>query len=149
MSVLGEKNSLDAWHIHTAEQHGMFCFLCIDFPLRDAVEHARKKDPFRRLKTEVLLPSELGQRISLLPVDTNVLSYVGSSFPVHHELSWPNQKRNPPRDLPAAPRPHGSRRSAPRDPIPDQDVTLECHRSGAQQPDTVESEHAKPTWRDC
>ncbi len=94
---LGEKNSLDAWHIHTAERHGMFCFLCIDFPLRDAAEREKEKQPFVALKTQILTPSEFGKMIGLVPVNTNILSYEGSSFPVHAEYSWPDQRRNRPR----------------------------------------------------
>lgn len=93
LDVLGEKNSFDAWHIHTAETHGLFCFLHIDFKLDGHVRSNRLKAPLSTLKTRILRPSELAEIIGLLPVDTALLSYEGASFPVHAELSVPGQGR--------------------------------------------------------
>src|SRR6202035_5318615 len=74
LKVLGEKSSLDAYHIFTAEKHGLFCFLHIDFPLADKVSKSLAKPPFTGLHTRILLPSELARLLGILPVATNLLT---------------------------------------------------------------------------
>ncbi len=60
VAQLGEKNSQDAWHIHTAEIHGLFCFLTMDFKLLRTIEAASRKDPVKSLRTLVLTPEDFG-----------------------------------------------------------------------------------------
>lgn len=94
LNLFGDENSLDAYHIYTAEQSGMFCFLHIDFRLAGRVNQDRKKEPLIDLKTKILTPSEFGKTIGLLPVDTNILSFEGKNFPVRPDLHWETQQRN-------------------------------------------------------
>lgn len=92
-TLVGQKSSLDAYHIFTAEKFDMFCFLHIDFPLAEKVKQNQAKKPFQRLKTKIFTPSDLGKLIGLLPVDTNLLSYEDASFPVRPDLHRDTQAR--------------------------------------------------------
>jgi hypothetical protein len=95
LEVLGEKLSLDAYHIYTAERHGLFCFLHIDFALADRVSKSSTKAPFTELRTRVLLPSELARLFGVLPVATNLLTLADddTSFPVRADLHSEKQQR--------------------------------------------------------
>jgi len=97
LKLLGQKNSLDAYHIYTAERFGLFAFLHIDFRLEAVIAQHSTNPVLANLKTKVLKPSQLGKLLGLLPIDTNILSYEGSSFPVHPELHWDTQARKRPR----------------------------------------------------
>lgn len=67
--LLPEKSNFDAWHIRTAETHGLFCFLTMDFKLRVAFEKNRNKEPIASLCTKVMTPAEFGRHIGLSPID--------------------------------------------------------------------------------
>lgn len=90
---LGEKQSLDAWHIATAERHGMHCFLTMDFKLRRSVERWKDSEPFRSMMTRVLTPEELGRELRITPVPPHLHSYNDASFPVRSDLHVPGEKR--------------------------------------------------------
>jgi hypothetical protein len=92
---LGEKQSLDAWHICTAERNGMFCFLTMDFKLRRTVERWKDDEPFKSLKTRVLTPEELGRDWRIVPVAPHLHGYDDASFPVRLDLHVPGEKRTP------------------------------------------------------
>ena len=92
---LGRSNSQDAWHICTAEAHGMFCFLTMDFRLRRAVEDRLRREPFKSLRTCVMTPAELGRHLGISPVPTDILSHNGASFFVRSDLCWPEERRQP------------------------------------------------------
>jgi len=94
LKLLGQKHSLDAYHIYTAEKFGMFYFLHIDFKLGNLIAQHASKPVLANLKTKVLTPSQLRKLLGLLPIDTNILSYKGSSFSVHPELHWDMQARS-------------------------------------------------------
>lgn len=94
---LGSSNNLDAWHIHTAEMHNLFCFLTMDFRLKRTIEGIRHLEPFRSLTTKVMTPVEFGETFGLLPVPPVTLSYHNASFPVRADLNWSNNKRNRPK----------------------------------------------------
>ncbi len=94
--ILGPKNSQDAWHIRTAEVHGMFCFLTMDFSLCRSFDGRREQEPIKSLRTKVMTPSQLGKYLRLFPVDPNLLSYAGASYPVRPDLHWPDEKRQRP-----------------------------------------------------
>lgn len=96
VSIWGQKNSLDAHHVCTAEKTGMYCFLHLDFPLAERVRQNRNKPPLNTLQTQILLPSLLGAKLGVLPVDTHLLSYRRASFPVRPDLSWPDKRRQRP-----------------------------------------------------
>lgn len=95
--LLGPKNSQDAWHIRTAEIHGMFCFLTMDFRLCKILDGRRNQEPVRSLQTKVWTPMQLGKYLGLIPVNPVLLSYNDASYPVRADLHWPNSKRNRPR----------------------------------------------------
>ncbi|WP_321389421.1 hypothetical protein [Emcibacter sp.] len=97
VNLIGQKYSLDAHHIHTAELYEMDCFLNIDFKLGNSIKREIKKKPLSELKTKIVLPSELAAIIGLKPINTRVLSYKDSSFPIRSDLSRPKQERIPPK----------------------------------------------------
>lgn len=93
VAVLGRKNSQDAWHIRTAEKYGLFCFLTMDFKLIETLDAQRNSPRIQSLKTSVMTPAELGQRLRLFPIKPQILSYTNASFPVCNDLAWPDGKR--------------------------------------------------------
>lgn len=99
LSLLGEKSSQDAWHIYTAEKHGLFAFLHIDFPLAAKFQQNKNKPPIRDLKTRVLLPSEFSKLFHILPVNTNLLGKEKDGFfPMRDDLHMPDQRRRSRKD---------------------------------------------------
>ncbi len=92
---LGPSNSQDAWHIRTAEIHGFFCFLTMDFRLLRTIESKRGSEVLKSLRTRVMTPLEFGEHFGLMPVPPNILSYNDASFFVRPDLSWPESKRRP------------------------------------------------------
>jgi len=95
--LLPKKSNLDAWHIHTAHTHGLYCFLAVDFPLTDNFRRASQRKEFPQLNTRLMLPSELAAAIQLRPIETFAISYQDASWFVHPELSSPDNKRTSPR----------------------------------------------------
>lgn len=96
--LLGIKNNQDAWHIRTAEVHGMDCFLTMDFKLCKTLDQRRNQEPIRSLRTKVWTPMQLGKCLGLIPVDPVLFSYNKADCLVRPELHWPNsQRRNRPR----------------------------------------------------
>lgn len=93
VAVLGRKNSQDAWHIRTAEKHGLFCFLTMDFKLIDTLEGQKGASRIKSLGTKVMTPHQLGSYMELHPIAVDLLSYIGASFFVRGDLSWPDGKR--------------------------------------------------------
>lgn len=95
----GEKQSLDAYHIYTAEKFGLFALLHIDFKLDGTVQRKSKVMPFKDLKTRVLLPSQFAKIIRLLPVQTNLLTLSNDDtfFPTRSDLHAQDQRRHGPR----------------------------------------------------
>ena len=67
--LLGNRNAKDAWHIRTADVHGLFCFLTMDFKLRENIEQKKNIKPLSSLKTKVMTPQEFGVHIGLLPIN--------------------------------------------------------------------------------
>ncbi|MCB9992242.1 MAG: hypothetical protein H6873_01145 [Hyphomicrobiaceae bacterium] len=98
VKVLGTKSSLDAWHIRTAEKHGLFCFLTMDFKLCRKVRESQDREPIKSLKTKVMSPQELGEFLGLRPIPLNLLSYHGASWFVRPDLHMPGGKRRPLRE---------------------------------------------------
>jgi hypothetical protein len=97
LKVLGPRNSQDAWHIRTAEVHGMYCFLTMDFKLSKNIEERRNQEPVRSLRTRVMTPLQLGHHLWMLPVNPSLLSYNDASYPVRPDLHWPDAKRRRPK----------------------------------------------------
>jgi hypothetical protein len=95
--LLPKKSNLDAWHIHTAHKHDLYCFLAIDFPLSDNIQRISRHKEFPHLNTKLMLPSELAAAIQLRPIETFAISYQDASWFVHPELSSPDNKRTSPR----------------------------------------------------
>ncbi|QND46975.1 hypothetical protein HB780_14655 [Rhizobium lusitanum] len=92
---LGQKNNLDAWHICTAERHGLFCFLTMDFRLKNLVAANSGKEPFASLRTRVMTPEDLGDFLGIRPIAPKFFSYHGASWPVRPDLHWPTNSRRP------------------------------------------------------
>ncbi len=95
--LLPKKSNLDAWHIHTAHKHKLYCFLAVDFPLTDNFAKASQGKGFPHLETKLMLPSELAAAIQLRPIETFAISYEDSSWFVRPELHTPDNKRTSPR----------------------------------------------------
>lgn len=93
--VLGEKNSQDAWHIRTAERHGLFCFLTMDFKLVRLVRQQAHREPLRSLRTLILTPADLGQQLKVAPLPPHLFTYNNATFFVRADLSMPGGKRRP------------------------------------------------------
>lgn len=93
---LGTGNTQDAWHIRTAELHGHFCFLTMDFALCKNFDSRRGQEPIRSLRTRVMTPLELGEYLGLFPLHPSLFSYTDASYPVRADLSWPDGKRHRP-----------------------------------------------------
>lgn len=93
--LLGTKNSQDAWHIRTAEIHGLYCFLTMDFSLLRTLESQKGNELVRSLQTRVISPGDFGRHFRIKPVPTQIISYDGASFPVRPDLHWPDGKRRP------------------------------------------------------
>lgn len=93
VNLLGEKSSFDAWHIFTAEQHSMYCFLTMDFKLIEKFERLSSNAPIKNLNTRILSPNQLGEFLRLKPLHPRLLSYNDASWPVRADLYWPNNKR--------------------------------------------------------
>jgi hypothetical protein len=93
--LLGPRNSLDAWHIRTAEAHGLFCFLTMDFRLLRNVSTKHEKEPLKSLHTRIMSPLQFGRHFRMLPVQPHVFAYTNASWPVRPELCWPDGKRRP------------------------------------------------------
>jgi hypothetical protein len=56
LEILGEENSLDAYHNFTAEKHGLDAFLHFDLKLdRQLKQHGIRREPLRH-RTRPLLP---------------------------------------------------------------------------------------------
>ena len=72
------KSNFDAWHIRTAEMHGLFCFLTMDFRLRRVVEKNINKEPIASLNTKVMTPEEFGKHIGISPIDPYICELVES-----------------------------------------------------------------------
>jgi hypothetical protein len=96
---LGQKQSLDAYHVYTAEKFGLFAFLHIDFKLDGSLQRKSTTKPFEDLKTRILLPSQFAKTIGLLPVPTNLLTLADDDtfFPTRADLHVQDQKRHRPK----------------------------------------------------
>lgn len=92
---LGPKNSLDAWHIRTAERIGAFCFLTMDFSLMRTLRAQHGAKTVRTLTTRVLTPEQLGKELKLLPVEPHILSYCDANGPVNNRHYMPGRTRQP------------------------------------------------------
>lgn len=95
LNRLGERQSLDAWHIRTAEVHGLYCFLTADLKLRRSVERWKDYEPFKSMSTKVLTPSEFGKAFGMLPTPPHFQSYTNASFIVRSDLHMPGERRRP------------------------------------------------------
>ena len=93
VSVLGRKNSQDAWHIRTAEKYGLYCFLTMDFSLLKTLEAQKNASRIRRMTTAVMTPADLGRRLGLIPIAPHIFSYTNASFQVRSDLAWPEGRR--------------------------------------------------------
>jgi hypothetical protein len=90
---LGKKCSQDAWHIRTAERHGLFCFLTTDQPLIKACKSLMQKEPLRSLATRIMTPEELGAHLDIRPVKPYLLSYNDADWFVRMDHTMPEERR--------------------------------------------------------
>lgn len=97
VSHLGQKNSLDAWHIATAERYHADYFLTMDYKLKRLVDALSHKPPFDALKTRVVTPIDLGRQLHLTPVQPRFFSYHGASWFVRSDLHWSDNRRQRPK----------------------------------------------------
>jgi hypothetical protein len=97
--ILGPKSDQDAWHIATAEAHGCYCLLTMDFKLLRSISAQKKNVTISRLRTKILSPEAFGEFLGLSPVSPRLLSFHDASFPVLPSESlpgstrWPSRKR--------------------------------------------------------
>jgi hypothetical protein len=81
VAVLGRKNSQDAWHIRTAETHGLFCFLTMDFSLMKCLESQKNAPRIRGMKTLVMTPADLGSYLKLPPIAPHLSAIPAPAIP--------------------------------------------------------------------
>ncbi|MFH1217775.1 MAG: hypothetical protein V1706_14870 [Pseudomonadota bacterium] len=93
VSVLGPKNSQDAWHIVTAEHNNCYCFLTMDFKLVRNIRAQSKNATIKSLKTKILTPEEFGKELGIIPMSPRLYSYHNADYPVRHDINWPDSKR--------------------------------------------------------
>ena len=86
LSVLGQKNSQDIWHLVTAEREGCYCLLTMDYRLIKTLESQKNNKFVKSLKTKVMTPEQLGKEWNLRPVHHRFFSYHGASTPVRTDL---------------------------------------------------------------
>lgn len=96
-SKLDHDDSNDAWHIATAERHDLFCFLTMDFKLKNKIRARLTLPPFSALKTRIMTPEEFGKEFNLIPMPPVLFSYNDASFFVRPDLHWENNTRQPPK----------------------------------------------------
>lgn len=99
LAGVGQGNSLDAYHLFTAECFGVPYYLTMDFRFLRKLSSLKSEEPFASLKTRCLRPSELGELLGLLPVHTWLLSFEAASFPVRPDLHSPTQRRTEPKTV--------------------------------------------------
>lgn len=95
VKVLGASNTQDAWHLRTAELHGLPYFLTMDYRLVRNIAAQKRNRSISSLTTEAITPSALGARLGLIPYPPLLLSYTDASYPVRPDLSMPGDKRRP------------------------------------------------------
>lgn len=93
--LLGPKNDQDAWHITTAEERGLFCFLTWDQKLLKTVKQRSRKEPLNNLRTRIMSPGDLGQHLGVVPVSPLYLSYGGRDAMVRTDFTMPSERRRP------------------------------------------------------
>lgn len=94
--LIGRKNNLDAWHIHTAHSHKLFCFLTMDIRLCNSISTLESQKKLPPLLSRVMLPSQLAAYLKIPSIHTAVFSHRWSSFPVHSEMFRPENRRRGP-----------------------------------------------------
>lgn len=95
---LGPNGTQDAWHVRTAEQHGMFCFLTMDRPLLNACRQLAKKEPLRSLTTRIMSPTDFAAQLGLRRMPPDMLSYNDASWFVRRDHTMPGETRRKLRD---------------------------------------------------
>lgn len=95
VKVLGPNNTQDAWHLRTAEIHGLPYFLTMDYRLIRNIAAQKRNRLIASLTTEAITPSALGSKLGLVPYPPVLLSYTNASYPVRADLSLPGDKRGP------------------------------------------------------
>lgn len=94
LEALGnDKHSQDAWHIRTAQTHGMFGFLTMDYSLIRLVNSQKKRIIQAGVMTKILTPEILNSEFGLGSVAPYLFSFNNASFPVRADLHWPDQRR--------------------------------------------------------
>lgn len=93
LDALGPSNSQDAWHVRTAEVHGVPYFLTMDWKLIGALKAQSGRSVIKLLKTRVLTPTDLGKILGLMPFPPVLLSYNDASFFVRADLHMPDERR--------------------------------------------------------
>lgn len=94
--VMGEKNSQDAWHIRTAEAHGLYCFLTMEKSMLNIMHAQRNRPVVKGLKTRVMSPKMLGMALGLKPIELKHFDYQDSTWFVRPDVHWELEKRPPP-----------------------------------------------------
>ena len=90
-----DKHSQDAWHIRTAQVHGMYALLTMDYALVRHASAQRKRLAQIGLTTQILTPGQLGAIFGFRAVPPYLFSYTDASFPVRPDLCWPDERRRP------------------------------------------------------
>ena len=93
VAALGKRNSLDAWHVRTAEAHHLPYFLTMDRKLLKTIRAQSGHPAIRTLTTRVVSPAELGVALGLMPFPPVLLSYNDASFPVRADFHMPEEQR--------------------------------------------------------
>lgn len=89
----GEAHSQDAWHIRTAQAHGMYALITMDYKLVRLATAQRERLVKLGAAVRILTPTQLANELSLGEVPPYLFSYNNASFPVRADLHWPDERR--------------------------------------------------------
>jgi hypothetical protein len=91
----GEKQSLDAWHLRTAQEHGLDGILTMDYRLANTFKQKRSALNAEGISARIWTPSELAVALGIHEVPPNLFCYTGASYPVRPDLYLPTGRRRP------------------------------------------------------
>lgn len=73
VKLIGEKNNVDAWHIHTVHKYDLDYFLHMDFSLDEEVRKNREKSPISELRSKIVMPSNLAEILGIDAIDIGLV----------------------------------------------------------------------------
>jgi hypothetical protein len=91
----GKNQSLDAWHLRTAHEHGLDGILTMDYKLERTFRQTQAALNAAAFSARVWTPSEFAKELGIQKVSPNLFCYTDASYPVRPDLHMPNVRRRP------------------------------------------------------